>query len=185
MGPAWVSFLFFLSASGLSLWQDGFGAWVQRFNREGSVPVSPFGGLYTGWGLCLGLQPLVMCVDNVGLLPTPFCSQLPAREGLGWGNVRSALVRQSGSRPIFVWGPWQGQLAQAVWRRHAWKLISVTLVYFLPSSSVFPWSGALRDNWRAVGRLLVVILVGTGFRRAPSIGIYFCHAWGTVGAGPS
>lgn len=80
----------------------------------------------------------------------------------------SALFRQSGSCPIFVWGPWQGQPARAVWRRRAWKLISVTLVHFLPSPSVFPWSGARSDNWRTVGRLLVVILVGTGFQRAPS-----------------
>lgn len=57
--------------------------------------------------------------------------------------------------------------AEARWRRCAWKTHQCHSGLFSSLSS-FPWSGALSDNWQAAGRLLVVILVGTGFRRAPS-----------------
>lgn len=70
---------------------------------------------------------------------------------------------------IFIWGPLKRQLAQ---KRGGdtvpGKLISVAVVYFPLLVRLFPWSGALSDNWQTVGRLLIVILVGTGVRRAPS-----------------
>lgn len=73
---------------------------------------------------------------------------------------------------------------EAVWRHHAWKTCPCHSGLF-SSSSFFPWSEALHDNCRTVGRWLVVILVGARFRRAPRalwvFGICFCDARSTVG----
>lgn len=69
---------------------------------------------------------------------------------------------------IFIWGPLKSQPAQKQCGDAVpGKLTTVTLVYFPLLFELFPWSGALSDNWRMVGRLLAVILVGPSFRRAP------------------
>lgn len=58
----------------------------------------------------------------------------------------------------------------------AWEQHSTTAHVNAPSSNLlyFPflkfclWSGILSDNWQAVAWLLIVILVGFSFQRAPS-----------------
>lgn len=80
------------------------------------------GGQYIGPGFCLGLQPLLMCTDNVGLSPTPPCSQSPAREGPSRRKCAFCFLSAKCLLSDFHLGAFAEPAGtDAVWRRHAWK----------------------------------------------------------------
>lgn len=131
---------------------------------------------------CLGSRASVMWV----YLPRHLAFRQP-EEHRAEGNVCTGLLSVRRLSPSFYVGAVSEPAGtEAVWRHHACKTCPCHSDLF-SSSSFVPWSKALCNNCRMVGRWLVVILVGASFRRAPSalwvFGICFCDAQSTVGTG--
>lgn len=167
----------------------------------GSRPAIQPGGLRAS--SCLSLEVSVLAralpgfaartnrVGHVGLPPAPPCHRPSAGEGPGRRTRARCLFSARRLLPsAYLGGSAEPAGVEAGWQRHAWKTHrcqSLWLVFLF--QLFFPWSGALSDNWRTVGRLPVVILAGAGFRRAPSASwvsaFVFRDARSPVGTGPS
>lgn len=167
----------------------GFGLESSDSAGRALCQLSPFGGLYIGAGLGLGLQPSVMCVDNVGLLPTPSCSQSPAREGLGRRECALCSLSAKWLLPDFYLGTLAepagtGSVATPCLETHQCHSGS-----FPPLFERFPveWGSQrqLANGWAVARCHSGGHWFPEGSKCFVGIGICFCHARGTAGTGPS
>lgn len=116
--------------------------------------------------MCLGIPT----VDKLGSTLHPISQPITRKQRFGGGRGASWLLRILSSFYLEVLevpsALQQHSVPRPLRTSPAMTLCLISTTPFLPQ--LCPWSGTLSDNWQAVAWLLIVILVGSGFQRAPS-----------------